>query len=263
MLSGLIVYSPLDKEKNIWFINRCIENFANKGVFLIYKDEDDVLSFLDYNQVDFVIYRSRNFKLVEQLESRGVRCFNNALTNKTANNKYFTYQFLKEYHIACIPSFLSIEEVDGLPTIMKSVDGHGGEEVFLLRAKEDISLYQKPNKTYIYQPYLENEGDLRLYVLNKKVVGAVLRHNKTDFRSNFSLGGEVEAYQPEEQLVETAEKIAALLNADYIGVDFLKVNNQWLVNEIEDPVGARTLYKTLKIDASILLCDYVFDSLNQ
>lgn len=263
MLSGLIVYSPLDKEKNIWFINRCIENFANKGVSLIYQDEDDVLSFLDNNQVDFVIYRARNYRLIEQLGARGIRCFNNALTNKTANNKYLAHQFFINQHITCIPSFLSFEEVNSLPTIMKSVDGHGGEEVFLLKAKEDISLYQKPDKNYIFQPYLENEGDLRLYVLNKKVVGAVLRHNKKDFRSNFSLGGDVKAYEPDSELIKTAELIATALNADYIGVDFLKINNQWLANEIEDPVGGRMLYKVAGIDASILLCDYIFDSLNQ
>ena len=263
MLSGLIVYSPLDKEKNIWFINRCIENFASKGVSLIYQDEDDVLPYLNNNQVDFVIYRSRNYRLVEELENRGIRCFNNALTNKTANNKHLTYQFLMEHHIACIPSFLSFEEVNGLPTIMKSVDGHGGEEVFLLTAKEDIFLYRKPNKTYLFQPYLKNDGDLRIYVLNKQVVGAVLRHNKNDFRSNFSLGGEVEAYQTEEELVKTAEKIATLLNADYIGVDFLKVDNQWLANEIEDPVGARMLFKALNLDASVILTDYISNLLTK
>ena len=100
-----------------------------------------------------------------------------------------------------------------------------------------------------------------MYVLNKKVIGAVLRHNDTDYRSNFSLGGEVEKYQPEEELIKKAIKIATLLNADYIGVDFLKVGDQWLVNEIEDPVGARMLFKTSGIDVSVLLTDYISNSL--
>ena len=263
MLSGLIIYSRIDKDKNAWFINRCIENLTKKGISLIYKDEDDVLAYLEDNKIDFVIYRARDYRLLEELEARGIRCFNNALTNKTANNKYLSYLFFVKNNITCIPSFLSFEEVGSLPTIMKSVDGHGGSEVFLLEAKEDAIAHQMPNKTYIYQPFYQNDGDLRLYVLNKKVVGAVLRKGNADFRSNFSLGGDVEIYQPEEELIKTAELIATLLNADYIGVDFLKVNNKWLANEIEDPVGARMLYKALGIDASILLCDYIFDSLNQ
>ena len=140
---------------------------------------------------------------------------------------------------------------------MKSVDGHGGSEVFLLEAKEDAIAHQMPNKTYIYQPFYQNDGDLRLYVLNKQVIGAVYRHSKNDFKSNYSLGGEVSIYQPEPEIVGIAIKVATLLNADYIGVDFIKVNNKWCVNEIEDPVGARMLYKTTNIDVVKLFVDYV------
>ena len=261
MLSGLIVYSKEDKQRNAWFIDRCIDSLANKGISLIYVDEDDALDCISNQKVDFAIYRGRNYVVLSAIEAKGIRCFNNSETNKIANDKYLTYQYLHKQNIACIPSFLNQDEVDSYPMIMKSVDGHGGEEVFLLKAKEDANCYKKPGKTYIYQRYYENKGDLRLYVLNKKVIGAVLRHNDTDYRSNFSLGGEVEKYQPEEELIKKAIKIATLLNADYIGVDFLKVGDQWLVNEIEDPVGARMLFKTSGIDVSVLLTDYISNSL--
>ena len=109
----------------------------------------------------------------------------------------------------------------------------------------------------MYQKYCPNSGDLRLFVLNKKVVGAVLRQSKNDFRSNFSLGGEVTAYQPEKVIIEIAIKVATLLDADYIGVDFIKVEDKWCINEIEDPVGARMLYKTSNIDVIKLLVDYI------
>ena len=210
MLSGLIIYSKIDKEKNTWFINRCIESLTKKGASLIYLDEDVVLVYLENHKVDFVIYRARDYHLLEVLETKGIRCFNNSLTNKIANDKYLTYQFLNKHNIACIPSFLSIVDIEQFPAIMKSVDGHGGQEVFLLKAKEDAELYQKPNKKYIFQNFYPNDGDLRLYVLNKKVIGAVIRHNELDFRSNFSLGGEVAEYHPEEELVKKAEQIASL-----------------------------------------------------
>ena len=110
----------------------------------------------------------------------------------------------------------------------------------------------------IYQKFYKNQGDLRLYLSNKKVVGAVIRNSDKDFRSNFSLGGSVKPYEPEKEVVAIAERIAQLLNADYIGVDFLKVNNKWMVNEIEDPVGARMLYKTSNIDVISLYVNYIF-----
>ena len=257
MVSGLIIYSRIDKEKNTWFINECIQRFAKKGVSLVYIEEGEVKDFAKNNKVAFAIYRGRDFRIVEFLKNKGIRCFNNSLTNKIANNKFLSFEFLSKENIQTIPTFSSLEEVDEFPLVMKSVDGHGGQEVFLVNSKEESETFKKQNKQYVYQKYYPNLGDLRLYVLNKKLIGAVYRHNKEDFRSNFSLGGEVTAYEPDHEVVDTAIKVASLLNADYIGVDFIKVNNEWLVNEIEDPVGARMLYKTSNVDVIKLLTDYI------
>ena len=46
MLSGLIVYSDKDKEKNAWFIERCMEKLSEKGVTLKYSDENEVFQAL-------------------------------------------------------------------------------------------------------------------------------------------------------------------------------------------------------------------------
>ena len=94
MISGLIIYSKADKDKNAWFINRCIERFAENDVKLIYQDNDRVLDYVKNNKIDFAIYRSRDYQIVEKLESLGIKCFNNSLTNKIANDKYLSYQFL-------------------------------------------------------------------------------------------------------------------------------------------------------------------------
>ena len=257
MISGLIIYSHIDQDKNTWFIDKCIKSFKDRGVSLIYKEENEVLDYLRNNEVSFAIYRGRNYKLVESLEEKGIRCFNNYFTNKIANDKYLTYQFLSSLNMPVVPSFSSLEEVGEFPLIMKSVDGHGGQEVYLIKDKKAAETNKKANKRYVYQRYYPNNSDLRLYVLNKQVIGAVLRQNKNDYRSNFSLGGEVKAYKPSQRLVGLATKVATLLNADYIGVDFIKVNNKWCINEVEDPVGARMLYKTSDIDVVELFVDYI------
>ena len=238
-----------------------LENFSRKGVSLIYKEEDDVTVFLKNEHVDFVIYRARDYRLLEELEAQGIKCFNNSLTNKIANDKFLTYQFLRNNKIACIPTYQSLEEIADCPIVMKSVDGHGGQEVYLLETKDEAKQRQAQNKRYIFQKYYQNNGDLRVYVLNNEVIGAVLRHSNSDFRHNFSLGGEVQSVEPDKEAINKALKIAELLNADYIGVDFLKVNDKWLVNEIEDPVGARMLYKASGLDITSLFVDCVYQSL--
>ena len=188
MISGLIIYSNADQNKNTWFIEKCINSFKGKGVSLVYVEEKEVDDYLKDNSVTFAIYRGRNYRVVEFLEQKGIRCINNSLTNKTANDKWLTYKFLEKENIPIVPTFSSFEEMYDFPIVMKSVDGHGGEEVFLINRKEEIETHKKKNKRYVYQRYFPNNGDLRLYVLNKRVVGAVLRKAKNDFRSNFSLG---------------------------------------------------------------------------
>ena len=257
MKSGLIIYSSIDKEKNTWFIDKCIERFKKMGVSLKYKDEADLKEI----QCSFVIYRGRDYRIVESIENRGIRCFNNSLTNRISNDKFLTYTFLKDKGILVLSSFSSPEEVGSFPLVMKSIDGHGGQEVYLVNSKEEAEAHKKQNKRYVYQKYYPNDGDLRLYVLNKKVIGAVLRKSNQDFRSNFSLGGDVSSYEPSQEIVDTAIKVATLLNADYIGVDFIKADEKWYVNEVEDPVGARMLYKTTGIDVTSLLVDYIHKQL--
>ena len=259
MLSGLIIYSSKDKERNHYFINKCLGFFADKDVSVVYKDEKDVFDYLRKNVVHFVIYRGRDYELVEQLERLGIKCFNNSYTNKIANDKFLTCKFLNEQNIPCIQSYESPDEIGCYPTVMKSIDGHGGQEVFLVSSRQQAEAISKRlKKRFVYQQFYKNNGDLRLYVVNKKVIGAVHRHSNADFRSNFSLGGEVKSYEPEKEIVDLAVKVATILDADYIGVDFMKVDDKWLINEIEDPVGCRMLYVASNIDAIELFLDYVY-----
>lgn len=249
MINGLIIYNSLDQDKNKWFIEECIKECNDDKFSLFYKEESEVLSYIENHKVDFVIYRARNYKLVEALEQKGIKCFNNSFTNKIANDKYATYQLCKEQGISCLET--SLDDYKGLsyPFIMKSLDGHGGQEVYLINKENEVlDILKKSQKHFIYQRYLPHVKDLRVYVLNNQVVAAVIRKNINDFRSNFSLGGVVKTYEPSSEMVDIATKISKLLNATYIGVDFLIDGSSLYLNEIEDPVGARMLYKTSSID---------------
>lgn len=257
MISGLIVYSEIDASKNEWFINKCQEECSKKEISLVYKEEQDTIDYINNNHVDFVIYRARNSELLKEIEAKGIRCFNNTPTNKTANDKFLTYQFLKDNGFPCLDSFLNIDEVDSYPLVMKSRAGHGGSEVFLVNNKEEVNRISNSNNTYIYQKYLPNNGDVRLYVLDNKVVAAIKRKSDQDFRNNYSLGGHVELFEPSKEMVDIAVQISQILKADYIGVDFLLTNNDYFVNEIEDPVGARMLYQTSDIDIIRLFIDSI------
>ena len=250
MISGLIVYNNYDAKCNRFFINKCLELLNDDLFSLKFLDEEKLLEYIANNKVDFVIYRGRNYLLLEELANKGIKTFNNDLTNKTANDKYLTYEFLKENSLPYIETYL---EAKSFPCIMKSVSGHGGQEVFLVKDLEQVNQIKSEhlNFQFIYQDFLENDGDVRIYVLNKKVIVSIRRKSQKDYRNNYSLGGEVELYEPSKDMVDAAVKIATLLEADFIGVDFLLTKEGYKIIELEDPVGSRMVYK-LKPELDII-----------
>lgn len=257
MKKGLIIYNEHDKKVNEWFVESCLKSLNNDEFSLLYKEENEVLDYINANPIDFVIFRCRNYSLLNEIELRGIRCFNNTKTNSLANDKYRTYLFFKEHGFPCLETSLESKDIS-FPLVMKSLDGHGGKEVYLINSEDELKL---SDKKFIYQEYLANNGDVRLYVLNKKVIGAVKRSNGKDFRSNYSLGGEIEEYNPSKEMKDIAIKISDILDADYIGVDFFIYDKGFIVNEIEDPVGARMLLKANGVDAVSLFIKHIKNAL--
>ncbi len=256
MISGLIIYNAVDTKKNQWFIDEFLQKLNDEEISLSFLDEEFLSDYIETHHVDFVIYRARNYKLVELLEQKGIKVFNNSLVNKTANDKYLTYKMLKDNNLPYIETF---DKPKIYPCIMKSVSGHGGQEVFLINSEEqrqDI-LNKHPSLEFIYQDYLKNDGDVRLYLLNKSVITSIKRENKQDYRNNFSLGGSVSIYEPNKEMKEAALKIANLLNADFIGVDFLLTKDGYKIIEIEDPVGSRMVYQATDIDIISRYIEYI------
>ena len=60
---------------------------------------------------------------------------------------------------------------------------------------------------------------------------------------------------------DIAIKISEILDADYIGVDFIIYDKGFVVNEIEDPVGARMLLKANGVDAVSLFIKHIKNAL--
>ena len=49
------------------------------------------------------------------------------------------------------------------------------------------------------------------------------------------------------------------LHPDFIGVDFLIDNGQYVFNEVEDPVGSKMLYENTDIDPIKLFAEHVLN----
>ena len=121
-----------------------------------------------------------------------------------------------------------IGEEFGWPIIAKHEKGYQGKSVRKLDSFEELKgfvgrINEKNIGMFLWQKCLPTRWDLRIIVLDGKAIGAMKRSAVGDeFRSNFSLGGEVEHWDLSESDREIAEKVAKVCELDYCGVDIMK-----------------------------------------
>lgn len=261
MKHGLLLYTAKDAEKNQWFIQRLMQLAPQYGLSLTFALWEE-WCLTDGRGYDFCINRTR-YSSVNAIEALGVRCFNNGQTVEVANDKWQTYQLCRRLDIPVMDTVLAEDGIPPLPCIVKSRDGHGGNEVYWAPLRRDvIALTRKqPHRFILQQPAGDPGVDVRLYLLGDRVQAAVKRTCAIDFRSNFSLGGQVERFTPTDAMLAMAKRLQAHLDTDYVGVDFLRHEGEWVLNEIEDAVGARMLYSLWDGDIADLFMRHVAERL--
>ena len=248
--SGWILYYGEDLKKNKRFVEIVTNTLEKENiqVKVIVLDDTNMGELLKKESPDFVINRSRNYKVAKVLENKGIRVFNNATVTEIANDKEKTYEFFKN-EISFMPILKSTTK--DFPFVMKSCSGHGGTQVYFIENEMQLENAKKELKDqkYLCQEFCNEPGkDLRVYVINKEIVVAMLRQAESGFKSNYSLGGSAEIYQLSEKEKKVVYKIVEKLNMDYVGIDFIFHNHKIMLNEIEDAVGARMVYENTDIN---------------
>lgn len=278
---GYIIYDEKQHQKNTFFSNELIKyckNFSNiKLIIIEYLDFGFVNStpYLKYKNKqipfpNFAIIRTINPFLSYFLENNNVRLFNNYLISNFCNNKALTYSIVSKTNIPQLSTiflnkkYLNKKHLNTLnyPYVLKSIDGHGGKETFLIKNNRELTkkLSEIKSNEFILQDVCVPWGkDLRVYVLGTKVVASILRTASTGFKSNYSLGGKIEKYKLNNKQKKAINTILSILPAkpDFIGIDFLLKDNQLYFNEIEDVVGTRMLYTITNINIIKKYCNYI------
>lgn len=264
-MKGLLIYEKAEIERNQSFIDRLINAASSYSLTLTVVDDQSTIP-----EADFIFYRTRNPQLAKELELRNIPMFNRAEVNVIANDKLKAIQLVQLLGIATVPTkkIKTVSEINDFPVVLKTIDGHGGQQVELVHSEKEATSFLKSfsDNTIIAQQYIEtNATDVRVFMLGKEILGAVKRTGPKDsFKSNFTLGGTVEKYTLNAQQVAAVEKIAQALKSDYIGIDFLLLPDEtWLFNEIEDPVGARSYFETTKKDIAEPIMEYINNKLTK
>ncbi len=275
-MTGWLIYDKEGAERNAWFIQAFLAEAEKHGVALLLKilsktekaAKEELAQMQDLP--NFVIVRTMNPAVQAFFEKRRIPTFNNYKTSKVANDKWETYLLCQELNVPTMYAMKlkDYEKQGGMsyPFVLKSFNGHGGTEVFLIHNKAEYerqtACIKKEN--YLVQEVCSNVGiDMRVYVLGGEVLQAMIRKSEKDFRSNFSLGGSATVGEINEKQRETIRKICNALQCDFVGIDFISHHGEWVLNEIEDVVGTRMLYRYTKINPIEQYFEYIFTKLEE
>ncbi len=156
-----------------------------------------------------------------------------------------------------------LEEVGGAPVIIKLLEGTQGLGVVLAEtqkaAKSVIEAFNGLKARIIVQEFIKEAkaADIRVFVVDGEVVGAMMRQGKEgEFRSNLHRGGTASIVR-----LNRAEKSAALtaakaLGLSVAGVDMLRSARGPLIIEVNSSPGLEGIEKATGVDIAGKIIEY-------
>lgn len=232
------------------------------------------------NKPDFVLFWDKDYKLARLLENSGLRLFNNAAAIEICDDKALTFLSLKNEEIKMPKTFLApmtfekqysdyaflmqVEGQLGFPFIIKANKGSFGAQVYMVKNhSEAIETIKKiENNEFIMQQYIQSSKgrDVRIHVVGDKIVAAMKRVNKDDFRANITNGGKMEKIQPTAEQTKMALEVCKALNLDFAGVDIMFGENEEPVFcEVNSNAHFKNIFDCTGINVANSIMDYIIE----
>lgn len=224
---------------------------------------------------DAILSRQRDPFVSGHFEGMGIPVLNDSMVCMICNDKRETYHLLTGLPMPRT-WFLSPTQTQPppdteFPVILKPACSHGGDRVLLVH---DEAEWQAAAKAILPEPALQQAvvsdagKDLRVYVLNGKILAGVMRTAREGVVSNFKKGGHVALHELTQEERELAELVIDRFESSggqlmMAGIDLLYDHGHPVVGEVEDVVGSRMLYQTSNIDIVALYLDEVKEYLEQ
>lgn len=197
-----------------------------------------------------------------------------------ATEKDFQQEYVqkKTRTINCIPTFRfqskkavvqAIEEKTlRFPFIVKPNKGSKGEGVALIKTLNDLDQAEKPIEDLVFQNFIRNTGDYRVFVLGGRVLGVIKRiAREGGFLNNISRGGSAEMVTDPKTLNvlrRIGTTVASIFDLTICGVDVIydEIEQKFFFLEVNTVPQWRGFQKATGINVAreiILFCKRLSD----
>ena len=253
----------------------CYASIESSNPYVTYRGED-------LRNVDAIIPRIGSnitrygTAIVRQFEMQGVYTTATSIAITRSRDKLRSLQLISRSGVGIPKTVFSrntadiddlIEEIGGLPVIIKLARGTHGNGVVLAETK-------KAAKSVLQALYLNNEDgtnillqefvhesageDIRAFVVGGRVVASVRRQSlDDDFRSNTHQGGTPTAIKLTDEEKKTAIKAAKTMGLPICGVDMMRSSRGPLVLEVNSSASLKAVETVTGRNVASKVIDYI------
>jgi ribosomal protein S6--L-glutamate ligase len=205
--------------------------------------------------------------LLQRLQARGVPVLNPARPLEVCVDKYLATACLESAGLR-VPATVACQHADaaleafaalGGDVVVKPLFGSEGRGMLRLSDPElawrTFRTLERTQCVLYLQEYIHHPGwDLRVLVLAGRVLAAMRRRSRGDWRTNVAQGGVGEVVELGKDQIELALKAAAAVGAVAAGVDLLPgPDGEWYVLEVNAVPGWRALAPVTGVDVAAAL----------
>ena len=271
MNKGWMLVKPKFQES--YETQRLLEEFGNHNIEVKLIDPNEIDIFVNKENKQSILVNGKSLPLpkfvfprtgsgttyyikavIRHFERMGVPVINSSEAIDNVKDKLYTHQILAQSNLDIPNTMLLKHPIDisfvekniGFPVIVKKISGSYGRGVFLCENKKQlnqlVTMAELTKKSYdiIIQEFVKDTWgkDLRVFVVNNKVVGCMMRQaTDDDFRANLSRGGEGFPYEVNEQIEWLSSESSKALGLDIAGVDLLFQNGGYKICEVNSNPG--------------------------
>ena len=271
MNKGWMLVKPKFQES--YETQRLLEEFGNHDIEVKLIDPNEIDIFVNKENKQSILVNGKSLPLpkfvfprtgsgttyyikavIRHFERMGVPVINSSEAIDNVKDKLYTHQILAQSNLDIPNTMLLKHPIDidfvdkniGFPVIVKKISGSYGRGVFLAENKKQlrqlVTMAELSKKSYdiIIQEFVKDTWgkDLRVFVVNNKVVGCMMRQaTDEDFRANITRGGEGFPYEVNEQIEWLSSESSKALDLDIAGVDLLFDNGGYKICEVNSNPG--------------------------
>ena len=226
-------------------------------------------------------YTEYGAAIIRQYEMLGVFTTTSSISLVRARDKLRSLQILgKSANGIQIPktAFAShpdnidnlIKVVGGAPLVVKIVEGTQGLGVVLAEtrsaARSVVQAFYGLQVNILLQEFIKESAgtDLRVFVVNGKVIASMMRKNDGgDFRANLHQGGSAVKVKLSKEERTVAVRAAKELGLSIAGVDILRSNRGPLVLEVNASPGLEGVEEATGVDVAGAIVNYAITKIDK